>query len=54
MTLALRCFIVGLLCGLLVGYLYKPDLIVVVCAFVIGHFMALGVWWCAEMLEKDV
>lgn len=51
MTLALRCLILGLLCGLLVGYLYKPDLIAVVIAFVAGHFLGLATWWVADWLE---
>lgn len=43
MTLALRGFIVGLFCASCAAYFYKPDFIVVLAAFVLGHWLGLAV-----------
>lgn len=43
MTIALRSFALGVLCASLVAYLYKPDFIVLMVAFWIGHLIGIAV-----------
>lgn len=52
MTLALRCFIAGMFCASCAAYFYKPDFIVVITAFVLGHLLGLAVAYAAVALDK--